>query len=101
MTDLGPLREIPIACTLTPSSGREQLASWRRFDDEYGLSRETTDGELVVHYRKAPDSIERLHRLVAGESQCCSFAEWSVDESAHDLRLVVRGTPDALAALNV
>lgn len=101
MTDLGPLKDIPIACTLMPSSGREQLARWRRFDDEYGLSRESDGDGLVIRYAKVPDSTVRLRELVAGESQCCSFVEWEIDESRDDLRLVVRGAPDALAALNV
>ena len=60
MTDLGPIRQLPIACSLSADAGAEQLARWREFDADYALSRETAPGIVTVHYAKNEDSIERL-----------------------------------------
>lgn len=95
------LTTLPIACELSASGGREQLERWRAFDDDYALSSEETEGSYVVHYAKLPDSEARLAELVAQESRCCSFADWSIDASSRELRLVVTGTPEALAALSI
>ena len=38
---------------------------------------------------------------VEAESSCCSFVDWRIEEQHSDLRLVVTGSPQQLAALNV
>ena len=35
------------------------------------------------------------------ESRCCSFVSWQIDSTHRDLRLVVTGADDALAALRI
>lgn len=101
MTNLGPLNGLPIACTLTPAAGKEQLERWRVFDEDYALDIERTDTRLTIHYAKVEDSITRLRELVAAESTCCTFVDWRIEEHHSDLRLVVTGSPEQLAALNV
>lgn len=101
MDRIGPLDRLPIACALTPETGRAQVEKWRAFDDEYALGVDRSDAELVVHYERTEESTRRLRELVATESTCCSFVDWAIDDSRADLRLVVSGTPEQLAALNV
>lgn len=101
MTHVGPLNGLPIACTLTPAAGKAQVEKWRAFDDDYALETERTDTRLTVRYAKVDDSIRRLRDLVAVESTCCAFVSWSIDETHADLRLIITGTPQRLAALNV
>ncbi|GAA2229896.1 hypothetical protein N1031_06670 [Herbiconiux moechotypicola] len=101
MTHIGPLNSLPIACTLTPAAGKAQLEKWQAFDEHYALETERTDSRLTIHYAKVDDSTRRLRELVATESTCCAFVDWSIDESHADLRLVVTGTPEQLSALNV
>lgn len=101
MTHIGPLDGLPIACTLTPVAGKAQVEKWRAFDEDYALDVERTDTQLTIHYAKVEDSITRLRDLVAAESACCSFVDWRVDEDHADLRLIVTGTPEQLATLNV
>lgn len=101
MTPTGPLNGLPIACTLTPGAGRDQIERWRAFDDEHALGVERTETRLVVRYARTEASVRRLRELVAVESACCSFVDWRVvDEQVH-LRLFVTGTPEQLVALNV
>jgi hypothetical protein len=101
MTHVGPLNGLPIACTLTPAAGKAQVEKWRAFDEDYALETERTDTRLTIHYAKLDDSTRRLRELVAAESACCAFVDWSIDETHADLRLIVTGTPEQLAALNV
>lgn len=101
MTHIGPLNGLPIACTLTPAAGKAQIEKWQTFDEEYALGTERTGTRLTIHYAKLDDSTRRLRELVAAESTCCAFVDWSIDESHADLRLIVAGTADQLAALNV
>lgn len=97
-----PFNDVPIACTLpTIAEAKAQVERWQAFDADYALSSELTDTQLTVHYAKVEDSIRRLRDLVAVERQCCAFVDWSIDEDHDDLRLIARGTPDQLAALNV
>jgi len=77
------------------------VAKWRAFDAEYSLDSERTDTQLTIRYEKTSDSTARLHALVAGESSCCSFVDWNIVESDDALCLIVTGTEEELAALNV
>lgn len=97
----GPFGELPIACTLAPSVGREQIERWQELEDQCALGAVRTDSELVVHYTRTDDSVRRLRDLVEVERDCCSFVDWAIDDSQGELRLVVTGTPDQLAALRV
>lgn len=97
----GPLNGLPTACTLTPNAGKEQVERWKAFDNDYLLEVERADARIVVHYAKIDDSVQRLRELVETESTCCSFVDWTIDDGHGDLRLVVTGSPDQLAALSV
>lgn len=99
MSQVGPLNSIPIACTLSPDTGRAQIERWHGFDARYALSRTRTNDRLVVHYTRSDDSITELNELVAAEQSCCAFVTWSVDTDHNDLRLVVAGTPEQIEAL--
>lgn len=101
MTHIRPLNALPIASTLTPTAGKSQVERWRAFDEDYALDIGRADTRLTIHCAKVEDSIARLRELVAAESSCCSFVDWRIEEHHLDLRLVVTGTPEQLAALNV
>lgn len=101
MIPIGPLAEVPLACTLTPDAGREQVQRWRRFDQKHALRRESTPTALTVHYARTPGAVEKLQELVDAESACCSFVDWRIEDDGTDLRLVVSGSPDQLAALSI
>lgn len=101
MDRAGPLNVRPAACALTPSTGEEQVARWRAFNDDYLLDVERTRTTLTVHYDRVADSVRRLRDLVDVEIVCCPFVDWAVEDTQDGLRLVVSGTPAGLAALDV
>ncbi|MGH1526478.1 hypothetical protein ACRAWC_21655 [Leifsonia sp. L25] len=98
MTHVGPLNGLPIACTLSPSTGREQVKRWHDFDERYGISRENGDGNITVGYVKNDTSLAELRDLVTAEQSCCAFVDWDIDDTHDDLRLIVSGTAEQLTA---
>lgn len=92
---------VPVACELSHADGHRQLEEWRAFDANYLLETEDRGTEYVARYARVPDSELRLPRLVDRESSCCPFATWSIEQAPHQLRLVVSGTPESLAALSM
>jgi hypothetical protein len=54
---------------------------------------------LVVAYPAGQGVREELEALATAERQCCSFAEWGVEEEADRVVLRVRSHPDGLAAI--
>ncbi|MBN9607154.1 MULTISPECIES: hypothetical protein [unclassified Microbacterium] len=102
MTHTRPRDEQPIACTLpTLAAAKQQVEKWHAFEADYALNTERTDGSLTIHYAKVEDSVDRLRDLVTIEKACCAFVDWTIDDTLHDLRLIVTGTPFQLAAINV
>ncbi|MDN5757984.1 MAG: hypothetical protein L0H59_05555 [Tomitella sp.] len=101
MNRIGPLGDLPIACALTPGADRDQIERWRAFDDEHALGVERVESRLAVHYLRTDDSVRRLRELVAVESSCCSFVDWTVEEDQEHLLLVVTGSADQLAEIDV
>lgn len=101
MTAIGPLGGLPTACSLTPGAGREQLERWRAFDDAYLLRTVRAEHRIVVHYARTDEAVQHLHGLVAVESTCCSFVDWTVEHGDLELRLVITGATEQLAALAV
>lgn len=69
-TPIGPLTAVPVACTFTPQAGREQVERWQAFDREHALRRESSPTALTVHYTRSTHAVDRLHELVAAESDC-------------------------------
>src|SRR5690349_17591889 len=57
--------------SLTPGDLHEQLDSIRKLTREALKSYEPNGLNLTLHY--APDALERVRAMVAGEQQCCAF----------------------------
>jgi hypothetical protein len=101
VSGIGPLKALPLACTLTPSAGQAQVERWHAFDVEYALGRERTHTSLIIRYTRTDNSAARLRELVAVESTCCAFVSWTINGAGDDLRLAVTGSPEQLDALNI
>src|SRR5699024_11068346 len=101
MMPTNPLDKLLIACAFTPGAGKDQIERWRAFDDEYALGVERTETRVVVRYARTYESVQRLRELVAVESLCCSFVDWGVEDDRERLLLVVTGSAEQLAALDL
>lgn len=91
---------VPVACTLTPTDLAAQDGRWQRLMARAMTERaETADG-LRMSFRRELATEEELRRLVAVESECCAWADWTVDMSAGNLMLEVRSAGPGIATLH-
>ena len=87
----------PVACTLTPAGLAAQGERWHRLMARVMTERaETADG-LRIRFRLEAE--EELRALVAVETECCSWATWTVERDAGTIVLDVRSTAVGVATL--
>lgn len=88
----------PIACTLTSADLAAQVKRWVKLMSRAMTERtETADG-LRISFR--PSAEQELRALAAVETECCSWAAWTVEASAGKAVLEVRSTPEGAATLH-
>ena len=85
----------PIACTLSPDGMTARLALIDALAADGLLDRTPTASGLRVRLRDTPDIERRTRRLVAAESACCAFLEFTLGRADGDLVLDISGPPDA------
>ena len=91
---------MPIACTLSAAGLAAQARRWEQLIARAMTElTETADG-LRVSFRPEPGVEDELRRLVAVESECCSWAAWTVETDAEATVLDVRSTGPGIAALH-
>ena len=94
----GRFDELPLACTLGTTDGAARLARWRALSHAR-LTVQRTPDQLVVRYRSQPGVYDELEALVAGERECCSFAEWELTRNVEHVVLDIRSDAKGLAAI--
>jgi hypothetical protein len=65
------------------------------------LSRTPTDAGLRVRLRGTPEIEARIRELVAAESKCCAFLDFTLGRYAGDLVLDISGPEDARAVIEM
>jgi len=89
-----------IACTLTAADLAAQRGAWERLIGRAMTERaETADG-LRICFRPEPGAEAELRALVAVESECCSWASWTVEAGEGQLALTVRAAGEGIATLH-
>jgi hypothetical protein len=91
---------VPVACTLTPDDLAAQAGRWQRLMARAMAGRAETAEGLRLSFRPDPGTEEELRRLVAVESECCGWADWTVEASAGTLVLDVRSSGEGIATLH-
>src|SRR5215813_5978081 len=79
-----------IACTLSDTDLKNQRERWLALGENFGLGREETNDGLRLSFRSHPEIRKELEELVAVESECCSWAAWSVDDEGDTLVVAAR-----------
>jgi hypothetical protein len=91
---------IPVACTLTSADLTAQSERWARLMARALTERaETADG-LRLSFRPGPGTEDELRALVAVETECCSWATWTVEPAAGAIVLDVRSAAEGVATLH-
>jgi len=90
----------PVACTLSSAGLAAQRGRWERLIARAMTERaETADG-LRICFRPEPGAEAELQALVAVESECCSWASWTVEAGEGRLVLTVRAAGEGIGALH-
>jgi hypothetical protein len=90
----------PAACTLTSGDLAAQRQRWERLGGRAMTDRAETPDGLRMIFRLEPGVEEELRALVAVESECCRWAEWTVAVADGQIVLAVRAAGDGITALH-
>ena len=90
----------PVACSLTRAGLAERAGRWARLAAGAMTGRERTGHGIRVGFRPGPGTEEELRALVAAETECCSWATWTVHADGTQLVLDVRSAGHGVAALH-
>jgi hypothetical protein len=92
------MNERPIACTLGAADLTTLAGRWSAVRKRTELRRnETTDG-LRLDFRVDDGVEDELRALVAVESECCAWAEWSVERHGDELRVSLTADGEGIEA---
>ncbi len=86
--------EPPIACTLSPDGMTARLALIDALAADGLLDRTPTASGLRVRLRDSPDIERRTRELIAAESACCAFLDFTLGREDGDLVLDITGPPN-------
>ena len=88
------MSDLPIACTLTPDGVTARLALIDALAADGLIDRTPTDAGLRLRLRDTPEIEQRTRELIAAESDCCAFLDFTLDRDSGELVLDISG-PDA------
>jgi hypothetical protein len=93
--------DVPIACTLTPDGMTARLALIDALVKDGLLERIATDTGVRVRLRDTPEIEQRTRELVAAESECCAFLDFTIARDEGDLVLDIAGPEDARPVIDL
>jgi hypothetical protein len=89
-----------VACTLTDSDLKTQRERWLALGENFGLGRQETEDGLRLSFRSHPEIRKELDALVAVENECCSWAEWTVEDKSNTLVMAARSEGTGVETLH-
>lgn len=89
-----------VACTLTDSDLKTQRERWLALGENFSLGRQETKDGVRLSFRSHPQIREELDALVAVENECCSWAEWSVEDESDTLVMAARSEGTGVETLH-
>ena len=82
--------EVPIACTLGGSDRRTRAAAIRELGERALIGLDASDRRARLRFQGQRDRVEAL---VAAESQCCAFLQFTMAEDGEETEVEIR-TPE-------
>lgn len=92
------VKELPIACTLTPGAMADRVEWLRRLGAASLLAGERRDAMLELRFDAAAE--HEVREWISTEQECCAFLSFDVDTSGRELRLAVSGPPGSEPVLD-
>jgi hypothetical protein len=97
----GAMSDLPIACTLTLGGMTARLALIDALAADGLLDRTPTASGLRVRLRDTPEIERRTRELVAAESRCCAFLDFTLRRDDGDLVLDIAGPQAARPVIDM
>jgi hypothetical protein len=94
------MRITPVACTLTPAGLAAQGKRWEQLIARAMTERAEIPDGVRLCFRPEPGAEDELRALVAVETECCSWAAWTVETDAETIVLDIRSTAEGVTALH-
>ena len=85
-----PVKELPIACTLTPSAMADRV-EWLRTAGRHEPARRRAPSTAALQLRFDPAAEDEVRAWVRAEQECCAFLSFELDRD--DARAAPRGRP--------
>jgi hypothetical protein len=95
------MTELPIACTLGPDDMTARVALIDALATDGLIERTATDAGLRVRLRDTPEIERRARDLIAAESHCCAFLDFTLARDEGELVLNIAGPPDARPVIDL
>jgi MerR family copper efflux transcriptional regulator len=90
----------PVACTLGAGDLADRVARWKAVAARADGERSATEHGIRLSFTAAPGVADELRDLAALESDCCSFATWTVHEDSGQVTVDITGeTPTGATAI--
>lgn len=84
----------PLACSLSAGDLQPRLDEIAAVGGENLIGRALEDGRHVLRFQSDPATRDRLERIVAAESDCCSFLDLTLAERDGELVLTIAAPTD-------
>ena len=82
---------IPIACTLTPDGFAARMGLIDALAADGLIDRTDTERGVRVRLRDTPEIEQRVRELVAAESECCAFLDFTLGRDDEAIVLEISG----------
>lgn len=92
---------VAVACALSSAGLADRYSRWEQLAARAMTGRDETADGLRLCFRREPGAEEELRALATMESECCSWAAWTVRAQAGQIVLDVRSaSAEGIAALH-
>ena len=92
------VKELPIACTLTPAGTADRVEWLRRLGAASLLEGRREDGAIELRFERAAEA--EVRKWVQAEQECCAFLSFELESRPRDVRLAVGGPPGSEPVLD-
>jgi hypothetical protein len=94
------MSDLPIACTLDAAEMLQRGAEISALGRDGLEAVERGEGSVTLRFRPDPSVRERVEAIVAAESRCCAFLDFSIAEVEGATLLMIAGPEGAEPALH-
>lgn len=91
---------VPVACSVASAGLAAQSGRWQQLAARAMTQRTETALGVRISFRAELGAEDELRQLVAGETECCPWADWRVQMEAGQIVLDVRSAGEGIATLH-